>query len=49
VKRVSVNGIAAQHTSGTLDWQITLPATAKLIAFSEDAAGNLEKLPHEVK
>lgn len=49
VRRVSVNGIAAQHTPGELDWQVTLPATGKLIAFSEDAAGNVEKLPHEIK
>jgi hypothetical protein len=46
VKRVSVNGIIAQHTPGQLDWHVTIPAATKLIAFSEDTAGNIEKLPH---
>lgn len=51
VKRVTVNGEAATLEAATGDWEISLPAhgPGTLTAVSEDAAGNVEKLPHVVR
>jgi hypothetical protein len=51
VKRVLVNGRSATATVGNFaEWGIVLdsvkPGTTKLSAHAEDAAGNVEKLPH---
>ena len=48
VKRVLVNGQPATIASRELDWQIELPRADKVVAASEDTAGNVEKLPHTV-
>jgi hypothetical protein len=48
VKRVLVNGREAKSTSPNfLTWEIELDAPGPVKAHSEDAAGNVEKLPHE--
>jgi hypothetical protein len=51
VKRVMVNGIAARATAANFaEWEAVLPAgSGKIAAFAEDAAGNVEKRPHEVQ
>jgi hypothetical protein len=51
VKRVTVNGKEAKSTAANFsEWEITLDAaTTELKALAEDAAGNVEKTPHEVK
>ena len=53
VKRVLVNGRAARPMAPNFaQWEITLedvhPGTLKLTAAAEDAAGNVEKLPHVI-
>jgi hypothetical protein len=49
VKRVLVNEREAQPTDGNFaQWQIELPAAARVSAYAEDAAGNKEKSPHVV-
>jgi hypothetical protein len=49
VKRVIVNGQEARLTPGSVgEWEITLPATGKVTAHAEDAAGNVEKRAHVV-
>ena len=50
VKRVVVNGQEAKATTTNFaEWEIALPASANVTAFAEDAAGNVEKMKHEVK
>jgi hypothetical protein len=50
VKRVLVNGREARATSPNfLTWEIELDAPGPVTAVSEDAAGNTEKLPHELR
>jgi len=51
VKKVLVNGRAAKATTSNFsEWEIVLdgvqPGETKLTASAEDAAGNVEKLPH---
>jgi hypothetical protein len=51
VTKVFVNGRAARATAGNFtEWEIVpdgvKPGETKLTAGSEDAAGNVEKLPH---
>jgi RNA polymerase sigma factor (sigma-70 family) len=53
VKRVLVNGKEAKPTAANFaEWEIVLDNVSagevKVSAFSEDAAGNVEKLPHVV-
>jgi hypothetical protein len=53
VRRVLVNSHAAKATAANFaEWEITLdqvrPGALKLTARAEDAAGNVEQLPHEV-
>jgi hypothetical protein len=49
VKRVIVNGREARALAPDfLEWEIELEDTTKLTASAEDAAGNVEKLVHEV-
>lgn len=53
VKQVQVNGKPAQALRPNFaEWKITLDQSGqgvqKLVAYSEDIAGNVEKLPHEV-
>ncbi len=50
VKKVLVNGTAAKSLTGTFaEWEVVLDkASAKVEAFAEDAAGNVEKRPHVV-
>jgi hypothetical protein len=48
VKRVLVNGEPATLAAGGLDWQVEIARAEKVTAVSEDAAGNVEKLPHAV-
>ncbi|MSR54986.1 MAG: hypothetical protein EXS09_17115 [Gemmataceae bacterium] len=50
VKRVLVNGVEAKATRENFaEWEIVLPMGTSVVAYSEDAAGNVEKLKHEVK
>jgi hypothetical protein len=50
IRRVVVNGQAAQWDAESSSWQAELPASAASIAaHSEDAAGNVEKLVHKVQ
>lgn len=51
VKTVLVNGRVAKPTTGNFaEWEIVLdgvkPGKTQLSARAEDAAGNVEKLPH---
>ncbi|MBI3464148.1 MAG: hypothetical protein HY000_13995 [Planctomycetes bacterium] len=51
VKKVLVNGREAKATAGNFaEWEVTLdgvePGETQLTASAEDAAGNVEKLPH---
>jgi G8 domain-containing protein len=53
VKRVRVNGRDAKATAPNFaEWEVTLastsPGTWKVTAVAEDAAGNVEKTPHEL-
>jgi hypothetical protein len=48
VKRVLVNGVEAKPTRENFaEWEAVVPMGAKVQAHAEDAAGNVEKLPHE--
>jgi hypothetical protein len=47
VKRVTINGVNAKLATNGLDWEAEVSKAEKLVAVSEDAAGNVEKLPHE--
>jgi hypothetical protein len=50
VKKVLVNGKAAQSVSANFaEWEVVVEEGMKLTAHAEDAAGNVEMLPHEVK
>ena len=48
VKRVLVNGVEATAKAANFaEWQVELPGLpTKLTAHAEDAAGNMEVLPH---
>jgi hypothetical protein len=47
VKKVLVNGTPAHETASNLSqWEITVPAAAKLTASATDKAGNAEARPH---
>ncbi len=47
IKRVMVNELAAKATRANFtEWEVSVPATAALRAFGEDAAGNIEPKPH---
>lgn len=47
VKKVLVNGTPARETASNLSqWEITVPAAAKLTASATDKAGNAEVRPH---
>jgi len=49
VKRVLVNGVEAKAIGANFaEWEAELPAGAKVTAFAEDVAGNVEKTPHEL-
>jgi hypothetical protein len=48
VKRVLVNGVEAKPTRENFaEWEAIIPMATKVRAHAEDAAGNIEKLPHE--
>ena len=50
MKRVLVNGVEAKATRENFaEWEAVLPMGASVAAYGEDAAGNVEKLKHEVK
>ena len=52
VKRVVVNGREARLDNATGQWRIGVTLTGdnrEIAAHSEDAAGNLEQMPHKVK
>jgi hypothetical protein len=50
VRRVLVNGIEAKSLRENFaEWEAVVPPRAKVRAHAEDAAGNVEKLPHEVR
>lgn len=48
IRRVVVNGVAAKSTGVNFsEWQAELPASdTEIVAYAEDAAGNVEKLTH---
>lgn len=48
LKQVTVNGRAATIEAATRDWEVRIPSAKEISAVSEDAAGNVEKLPHVV-
>jgi hypothetical protein len=49
VKRVLVNGIAATASrENVAEWEAVIPASVKVTAHAEDAAGNVERRPHGV-
>src|SRR5262249_30844179 len=48
VKKVLVNGKEAKAVSPNFaEWEVVLEAAEKVTAHAEDAAGNVEKRPHE--
>jgi hypothetical protein len=48
--RVIVNGQSARIDNATGDWEIELPrGSGEIDAYGEDAAGNVEKLKHQIK
>jgi hypothetical protein len=50
VKRVLVNGVEAKPTRENFaEWEAIVTAANKIAAHAEDATGNIEKLPHEVR
>jgi hypothetical protein len=50
VRRVVVNGIDAKATRDNFaEWEAVVPMAGTVSARAEDAAGNAEKLPHEVR
>ncbi|HXX92728.1 MAG TPA: G8 domain-containing protein [Planctomycetota bacterium] len=49
VKRVLVNGREARaRAANFLEWEAEIEPSAKVTAYAEDSAGNVEKLAHEV-
>jgi hypothetical protein len=47
LKRVMVNELTAKATRANFaEWEATVPTTAELRAFGEDASGNIEPKPH---
>jgi hypothetical protein len=49
VKRVLVNGVEAKSTRDNFaEWEAVVPMAKSVSAYSEDAAGNVEKLRHEI-
>jgi hypothetical protein len=49
VKRVLVNGVEAKATRDNFaEWEAIVPMGTSVAAHGEDAAGNVEKLKHEV-
>lgn len=49
VKRVRVNGVEATAVRDNFaEWEAVVPASPTVAAHAEDAAGNVEKLRHEV-
>jgi len=49
VKRVVVNGVEAKATRENFaEWEAIVPMGTSVAAHAEDAAGNVEKLKHEV-
>lgn len=47
IKRVMVNELTAKATRANFaEWEATVPTTAELHAFGEDASGNIEPKPH---
>jgi hypothetical protein len=47
IKRVMVNELTAKATRANFaEWEATVPTTAELRAFGEDASGNIEPKPH---
>jgi hypothetical protein len=50
VRRVLVNGVEAKPVRENFaEWDAVVPVASKVRAHAEDAAGNVEKLPHEVR
>jgi hypothetical protein len=50
VKHVLVNGVEARPTRDNFaEWEAVVPPASTVRAHAEDAAGNVEKLPHEVR
>ncbi|HJZ92773.1 MAG TPA: G8 domain-containing protein [Gemmataceae bacterium] len=50
VKRVLVNGVEAKPTRDNFaEWEAVVPPVEKVTAHAEDAAGNVERLRHEVR
>jgi G8 domain len=50
VKRVLVNGVEAKPTwDNFAEWEAVVPPGEKVTAHAEDAAGNVERLRHEVR
>ena len=50
VRRVLVNGVEARATRENFaEWEAVVPVALQVRAHAEDAAGNVEKLPHEVR
>lgn len=50
VRRVLVNGVEAKPTRENFaEWEAAIPAAGRVVAHAEDAAGNVERLPHEVR
>jgi G8 domain len=50
VKRVLVNGVEAKPTRDNFaEWEAAVPPGVKVTAHAEDAAGNVERLRHEVR
>jgi hypothetical protein len=50
VGRVVVNGVEAKRTRDNFEeWEAVIAPAAKVTAHAEDVAGNIEKLPHEVR
>ena len=50
VKRVLVNGIEAKPVRENFaEWEALVPPATTVQAHAEDMAGNVEKLPHEVR
>ena len=47
IKRVMVNGLEAKAVRANFaEWEASVPTTAELQAFGEDASGNIEPKPH---
>jgi hypothetical protein len=49
VKRVLVNGVEAKASRANFaEWEAVVPMAPELAAHAEDAAGNVERLPHRM-